>query len=525
MSVRVRFAPSPTGLLTVGGLRSSLFNYLFARHHGGSYILRIEDTDRTRLAPGALEALLAAHRWLGLDWDEGPDVGGDHGPYIQSERLDIYHAAAERLLSSGDAYRCFCTAERLDRMRAEQRRHNRPTGYDRRCLKLSAEEVAELLAAETPHVLRFRMPAEGETTLDDPIRGVITWQNRNYDDHVLLKSDGFPTYHLSAIVDDVEMKITHAFRAEEWLSSTPRHLQTYRALGAEPPIYAHLPLILGKDRKKLSKRHGDTSVLAYAEAGYLPDAMFNFLGLIGWSLDDHTVLIPRQQFIDNFTIDRIIRSPALFDLDKLNWLNGEYIRMLSDEQFAELAHEWLERGLSPTVERPIDGVFVRQMAEALKTRVKRMDEIAGLTSYLFVDGPLEYDTGLLLGSGKNAITPAAAASMLRLLHDAFMKVENWDESAFHALFPELVASGGVKLGPLLAPLRIAVTGSRVSLPMDTTVALLGRERTLRRIDDALARLKRLLGECEPESDADASADGKVGKQGSDADEAAGAAAL
>jgi glutamyl-tRNA synthetase len=524
MSVRVRFAPSPTGLLTVGGLRSSLFNYLFARHHGGSYILRIEDTDRTRLAPGALEALLEAHRWLGLDWDEGPDVGGSYGPYIQSERLDIYHAAAERLLASGDAYRCFCTAERLDQMRAEQRRNNRPTGYDRRCVKLSAEEIAELRAAGASHVLRFKMPAEGETTLDDPIRGVITWQNRNYDDHVLLKSDGFPTYHLSAIVDDVEMKITHAFRAEEWLSSTPRHLQTYRALGAEPPIYAHLPLILGKDRKKLSKRHGDTSVIAYAEAGYLPDAMFNFLGLIGWSLDDHTVLIPRQQFIDNFTVDRIIRSPALFDLDKLNWLNGEYIRMLTDEQFAEVAQDWLERGLPATVERPIDGAFVRQMAEALKTRVKRMDEVAGLTSYLFIDGPLEYDTELLLGSGKGALTPEAAASLLRMLRDAFTRVETWDEESFKALFLELVASSGVKLGPLLAPLRIAVTGNRVSLPMDTTVALLGRERTLQRIDDALARLMPLLGAGESETDRDTGSDGTRREKPTDAGDAAGDAA-
>ena len=491
MSVRVRFAPSPTGELTVGGMRSSLFNWLFGRHQGGTVILRIEDTDRTRLVPGSMAALLEAHRWMGLDWDEGPDVGGPYGPYIQSERLDRYHAAAERLIAQGDAYRCYCTEERLEAVRAEQRRRRLPTGYDRNCRNLTPEQRAEREAGGTPYVIRFKMPLDGETMLNDPIRGTITWKNAAYDDHVLLKSDGFPTYHLSAIADDIEMKITHAFRAEEWLPSTPRHLLTFRALGAEPPVYAHLPVVLGKDRKKLSKRHGDTSVRAYRDAGYLPDAMFNFLGLVGWSLDDHTVEISRDQFIEHFSLDRVVKSPAQFDLDKLNWLNGQYIQKLTDEEFTELAVAWLERDLPPSVPRPVDRELVRRMADALKTRVKRLDEIAPLTRYIFVTDALEYDPALLLRARKGSVEPAVAAERLRRWRDALAACESWDPASLDGLFDTVVAELAVNKGELLTPLRVAVTGSAVSLPRHVTLELLGRERTLELVDDALGRLERL----------------------------------
>jgi glutamyl-tRNA synthetase len=487
MTVRVRFAPSPTGALTIGGLRSSLFNYLFARHTGGVYILRIEDTDRTRLTPGSLEALLDAHRWLGLDWDEGPDVGGAYGPYFQSERLDLYQRKAEELIAGGHAYRCYCSEQRLESVRQDQRRRGVPTGYDRRCRDLSPEERREQEAAGIMPVVRFKMPLTGETTLHDPVRGTITWQNKNYDDHVLLKSDGFPTSHLSAIVDDIEMRISHAFRAEEWLPSTPRHLLTFRALGAEPPIYAHLPLIVGKDRKKLSKRHGDTAVTAYAKAGYLPDAMFNFLGLIGWSLDDHSVIIPRETFIEHFTLDRITRNPALFDADKLNWINEQYWRALSDEAIAGMAAERLNQELPPNARRPVSPAEVARMTEALRTRVTRLDQIVPLSWYLFVDGPLDYDTTMLLGR-KGAGDPAAAAAMLRLVRDALAGHEPWDGTDFEALLRGVATEKGVKFGPMLAPVRVALTGSSVSLPIDTTLAMLGKERALARLDDALGRL-------------------------------------
>lgn len=488
MSVRVRFAPSPTGALTAGGLRSSLFNYLFARHHGGKYILRIEDTDRSRLTPGALEALLEAHRWLGLDWDEGPEVGGPYGPYFQSERLAIYRAAAERLLAQGDAYRCYCSEERLERVRADQRRRGQPTGYDRHCRDLTPEQRAELEASGAPFVVRFKMPLEGKTAFVDAIRGEITFENARYTDWVLLKADGFPTYHLAAIADDIEMRITHAFRAEEWLPSTPVHLLTFRALGAEPPVYAHLPLILGKDRKKLSKRNGDTSVMAYAEQGYLPDAMFNFLGLIGWSLDDHTTIIPREQFIKHFDLDRVVRAPATFDRDKLDWMNGEYLRSLPLDRFTDLAAERLERELPPSVPRPVDRTVVARMAEALQTRIRRLDEIEPQARSLLVTGPLEYDRALLLGR-KGDADPAQVRDRLRLLRDVLAGAEPWEPEALDTLMRATADRQGVKLGELLAPLRVALTGSTVSLPMHVTLALLGHERTLERMDAAIERLR------------------------------------
>lgn len=492
MTVRVRFAPSPTGALTVGGLRSSLFNYLFARHHGGSFILRIEDTDRTRLSPGALEALLEAHRWLGLDWDEGPDAGGDRGPYFQSERLPIYHAAAERLLANGRAYPCFCTEQRLTELRAEQRRQNKPTGYDRHCRALSSSERQARIDAGEPFVVRFAMPLEGETILNDPIRGVITWQNANYDDHVLLKSDGFPTYGLAAIVDDIEMGITHAFRAEEWLPSTPRHLQTYEALGARPPQYCHLPVILGKDRKKLSKRHGDTSVMAFRDQGYLPDAMFNFLGLVGWSLDDHSTLIDRATFIENFTLDRVVRAPALFDLDKLLSINFDYIQRMTDEELADFGLPFLERDLPPAAIRPPDRGRLVMIAAEVKTRIKKFDELAGYCWYLFVDGALDYDPGLLLRQGKRTAEPEAVAANLRALHDAIAAHAAWQPEAIDTMLRAQAETLGVKLGELLSPLRPALSGSTQSLPMHTTVYALGKERTLARIDDALTKIAALL---------------------------------
>jgi glutamyl-tRNA synthetase len=495
MTVRVRFAPSPTGDLHVGGLRSSLFDWLFARHHGGQFILRIEDTDRTRLTPGSLGAILDAHRWLGLDWDEGPAVGGDAGPYFQSEKVDIYQRAAQRLVEQGNAYRCYCTSERLDTLRAEQMRSGRPPGYDRRCRNLTLEQRTEEEAGGKPYVVRFAMPLDGKTVFHDAIRGEIVFEHARYDDHVLLKSDGFATYHLAAIVDDGEMKITHAFRAEEWLPSTPRHLLTFRALGYEPPIYAHLPVVVGKDRKKLSKRHGDTSVHQFVEKGYLPEAMLNFLGLIGWSLDDHTSIISREEFVKHFDLDRVVKSPGMFDHDKLDWFNQQYILAMPPDQFAKLAVEWLEKGLPPSVPRPVDRELVRRMAPETQTRVKRLDGIAPLTSYLFMPEPLEYDPSLILDRGKKEpLPPGEGDRILALWQSELAGWEQWNgEAISEGPMKELPARTGEKLGDLLAPLRVVLTGSKQSLPMHVNLELLGKERSLARIDHGRGLLQTIRG--------------------------------
>ena len=324
--IRTRFAPSPTGFPHVGNIRTALFAWLFARHNGGRFIVRIEDTDAARRVEGAVEAIQDSLKWLGLEWDEGPGVGGDFGPYFQSQRLGLYRQAAERLVAKGDAYYCYCSPQRLAGMRAEQVKRKQPPGYDRLCRCLSGEERAKREAEGITPVIRFRVPLDGFTQFQDLIWGEVKFEHSVLDDMVLLKSDGYPTYHLANVVDDHLMEISHVLRAEEWISSTPRHILLYQALGCEPPQFAHLPMLLGRDRAKLSKRHGTVSVAEYREQGYLPEAMLNFLALLGWSLDDRTESLSRKELIDNFSLERVSRTAAIFNPDKMEWMNGVYIR-------------------------------------------------------------------------------------------------------------------------------------------------------------------------------------------------------
>ncbi|MDA8219621.1 MAG: glutamate--tRNA ligase, partial [Dehalococcoidales bacterium] len=330
-NVRVRFAPSPTGTPHIGNVRTALFNWLFARHHGGKFVLRIEDTDVARRVPGAIEAIMDGLRWLGLDWDEGPEVDGPLGPYFQSERLHLYRQYAAQLVEQGHAYYCYCSPERLAEMRAEQERRKESVGYDRRCRYLSPADREEAEASGVTPVVRFAMPLEGETTYHDLLRGDVTIQNSVLDDFVILKSDGYPTYHFAVVVDDHHMHISHVLRADEWIPSTPRHVLLYRALGWDLPRFAHLPIILGPDRSKLSKRHGATSITAYREEGYLPEALVNFLALLGWSYDGVTEVFSREDLIARFDLDRVGKTAAVFDREKLEWMNGYYIRQHYDD--------------------------------------------------------------------------------------------------------------------------------------------------------------------------------------------------
>jgi len=384
-SVRTRFPPSPTGSLHVGSLHTALFAWLFARHSGGALVLRIEDTDMTRLVPGSVEAIYSGLRWLGIDWDEGPDIGGPYGPYVQSQRLDLYQQAARRLVDEGHAYYCYCSQERLEAMRAEQEHRHLPPGYDRRCRNLTPEERNREAAKGIVPVVRFKTPLEGVTAFHDVIWGDIKFDNRLLDDLVLLKSDGYPTYHLANVVDDHGMNISHVIRGEEWHSSTPRHIQLYAAFGWEPPVFAHLPLLIGADRAKLSKRHGSVAVKEYQDAGYLPEAMMNFLALLGWSLDDKTEIFSREDLIRNFSLERVSKTPATFNVEKLKWLNGLYIRKLAAEDFASRALPFLERDLTPEVKRPLDFHYVRRVTPLIQERAKLLGEMAGLTHYFFVD--------------------------------------------------------------------------------------------------------------------------------------------
>ena len=486
-SVRVRYAPSPTGYPHVGNIRTALFNWLFARHHGGSFIVRVEDTDVARMVEGALEAILDSLRWLGLDWDEGPEVGGKYGPYFQSQRLEIYREIAQRLVSQGDAYYCYCSHQRLEEMRAEQVRQKQPPGYDRRCRYLSQGERAKKEAEDVTAVVRFKTPLGGQTGFDDLIRGEVVFENNTIDDLVLLKSDGYPTYHLANVVDDHLMEISHVLRAEEWLSSTPRHWLLYQALGFAPPRFAHLPMILGADRSKLSKRHGAVSVAEYQSQGYLSGAMVNFLALLGWSLDDRTEILSRKELIDNFSLERVSRTAAIFNREKLDWMNGVYIRRLSLDDFTQQALPFLDRGLPPGVKRPLPVDYIRQIMPLIQERARTLAGVAELSEFFFID-ELRYDTNLLIAKNMNreSATHALGAARQRL-----GEVEVFDAESLEGLLRPLAAELGLKTGQLFGTLRVATTGRTAAPPLFQTMAVLGKERCLRRIEAVLDRLQKL----------------------------------
>jgi len=483
-SVRVRYAPSPTGFPHVGNIRTAIFNWLFARHHGGTFFIRIEDTDTARTVPGSLEAILNGLRWLGMDWDEGPDVGGPYGPYFQSQRLAYYQEAARRLVEQGKAYYCYCSPERLEQMRKDQIAHKQPPGYDRHCRNLTPLERAQKEAEGIKPVVRFKMPLSGQTRFTDLIRGEVVFEHSTLDDHILLKSDGYPTYHLAHVVDDYMMKTTHVIRGEEWLSSTPRHLLLWEAMGYEPPFYAHLPLILGTDRSKLSKRHGAATITEYAEQGYLPEAMFNFLTLLGWSLDDKTEIMSVDQIIQNFSIERISPTAAIFNIEKLQWMNGVYIRKLSPEAFYEKARPFLERDkdAGPMVKR--DESYVRKAIALAQDRARTLVEVADLVRFCFVD-ELEYSPELLIE--KNMDVPRTV-QVLSICHQRLSQVEPFDAVTLEQVLRPMAAELGLKTGQLFGVLRTATTGRTAAPPLFQTMEVLGKQRTLDRIKAAIVRL-------------------------------------
>ncbi len=484
-NVRVRFAPSPTGFPHIGNIRTALFNWLFARHHGGKFIVRVEDTDQDRLVPGAVDAVLESLDWLNLDWDEGPRLGGPYAPYFQSQRLEIYHKLADGLLERGLAYRCYCTEERLKQMREEQQRSNLGSGYDRRCRSLSTGERRALEAEGGSSVIRFATPTSGVTTCDDLIHGRVTWQNDLLDDFILIKSDGFPTYHMAVVADDHLMEISHVMRAEEWLPSTPRHLQLQQALGFPPPKFAHLPMILGPDRAKLSKRHGATAALEYRDGGYMPEALLNFLTLLGWSLDDHTEIMPIETVIENFSLERVNRSPAVFDQEKLTWMNGVYIRQLPTAGLAERLLPFLERDL-PSGLGPVDWDYLLKIVPLIRERTKQLSDGASLTSYFFQDD-VEYNPDDLVQKSmerKDAQVALAAA------RDELKNIASFDHEGLEASLRAAGAELGLRPRQFFGLLRVAATGREASPPLFETMEVLGQDRVLDRVQTAIDRLAR-----------------------------------
>jgi glutamyl-tRNA synthetase len=479
--VRVRFAPSPTGYLHVGGARTALFNWLFARRHGGTFVLRIEDTDVGRSSTDMVEGILDGLRWLGLDWDEGPIVGGPVGPYFQSERGDRYRAAAQRLVEAGRAYYCYCTTEELKIKREAAEREGGAWRYDRVCAGLSAAEIAANDRAAKPRAVRFRVPG-GITRFDDLVHGPIEFDGAHLEDFVLLRSDGHPTYQLSVVSDDVEMRITHVIRGDDHISNTPKQILLYRALDAPVPAFAHVPLILGPDKKRLSKRHGATSVTEYARQGYLPEAMMNFLALLGWSPGaTDQELFSREGLIESFDLGGISGGNAVFNPDKLDWFNQQHILRLAPDELARRVQPLLAAaGLWDDAYFGDRHAWFFAVLELLKPRVKKLDELAEVGRFLFVDLP-EYDPAAV----DKHLRPAGIAERLRAIEEGFAALGTFDPASTESVVRTVADTTGVKAATLIHAVRVAVTGKTASPGLFEVLALVGRERTRARIAAAL----------------------------------------
>jgi len=473
---RVRFAPSPTGYLHVGGARTALFNWLFARRLGGVFVLRIEDTDVERSSDDMVEGILDGLRWLGLDWDEGPKIGGPHAPYFQSERLDRYRAMAEQLVAGGHAYYCYCTPEALQSKRDAGEKSEGGWKYDRSCCRLTADEIASRERDRTPRAIRFKVP-DGTMRFDDLVHGPIQFDCANIEDFVILRSDGHPTYQLSVVSDDVEMAITHVVRGDDHISNTPKQILLYRALGAEAPQFAHVPLILGPDKKRLSKRHGATSVTEYARQGYLPEAMFNFLALLGWSPGNNTELFSRDDLIKAFSLGGISGGNAVFNPEKLDWFNQQHIMRLAPDELArrikpsfEAAGFWREDYLG---ERH---AWFFAVLELLKPRAKRLDDFAVHGRFFFIDA-VEFDATAV---DKHLRVPGMNAH-LAALDAAFGDLLTFDPASTEQALRATAESHCVKAASLIHAVRVAVTGKTVSPGLFEVLALVGRAKVLARL--------------------------------------------
>lgn len=476
MSVRVRFAPSPTGYLHVGGLRTALYNYLFAKKNGGKFILRIEDTDRTRYVEGATESLIAMLKWAGLDFDEGPGINGPHAPYIQSERTELYRKHAKQLLDNGFAYKCFCTTERLNEMRTVQQAMGQPPRYDKFCEHLSAEEIKERENQNLPFVIRMKVP-EKTIRFTDAIRGLIEITPDNVDDQVLIKSDGFPTYHLANVVDDHDMQITHVIRGEEWLPSTPKHILLYEYFGWQMPVFAHLPLLLNPDRSKLSKRQGDVAVEDFRDKGYLRETLINFVALLGWNPGDEREIFSMKELEQEFTLERVGKSGAIFNHDKLNWLNQQHIRLLDTNDIIEqLAPQMKKHNINA------DHSYWVQVINLMKDRVNFLSEFITFSGYFFND-PTEYDVETVSKRWK-----PESKKQLTLFLDNLTHLSEFSHDSLQDCLKKTAEQLSVKVGDLIHPTRLAVSGVGFGPSLYDMMAVLGKESVLRRIKTAIEKL-------------------------------------
>lgn len=478
--IRVRFAPSPTGSMHIGNLRTAIFDYLTAKSLGGKLILRIEDTDQKREVEGAIEQLTAILDWMSIKFDEGPNIGGEYGPYVQSQRLDIYNRHLDNLLKSGGAYRCFCTAERLEKMRQEQQEKKLPPRYDRMCRDLGEKEIDKRITAGEKFVVRQKMPIDGKVVVSDELRGEIKFQAADLDDHVLIKSNGIPTYQFANVIDDHEMKISHVLRGDEWISSLPKNFLLYQAFGWTPPKFFHLPLVLDKNGGKLSKRKGDVAVENYREKGYLPEALFNFCALLGWHPKNDVEILSAEQLIKEFNIKNMGVSPAVFDIEKLDYLNGYYIRHMEIRLLLNLCRPYLFENINKTndkIKKTDD--FLIKVIKIEQERLKILSEIGELTEFFFID-KLEFPDELLIWK---KLTIEQAKENLKTVYGLLEKIpdNNWTNNSIGDDVMSYLNSKELKVGEYLWPMRVALTGRKASPSPFDVAEILGKKETLTRL--------------------------------------------
>jgi len=481
VSVRVRFAPSPTGYLHVGAARTALYNYLFARHNGGVFVLRSDDTDKARSTEEFQADILEHLEWLGFEWDEGIVVGGPHGTYRQSDRYDRYREVAHGFVREGSAYYSLVTSDQLNEFKAQAREAGTSPAYDG-SLEPPYEEIAKRLADGETAVIRFRVPRPGETTFTDVVRGDMRFDHAQVDDFVILRSDGTPTYHLASTVDDVDYEITHVIRGEDLLSSTPKHILLTRAMGAEPAIYAHLSLLFGPDGKKLSKRHGDTAMAAYREAGYLPQAMNNYLALLGWNVGDDETVVPLDEMIERFDLSSVSKNPAVFDHKKLEWMNGVYIREMPDDEFAALTLPIVEDAVGRTLSDDEREQFA-MLVPLVKERTKLLPEVGEQARFLFVE-ITEYDEKSWDKVMATDEGPVALDGAIAVLTD----LDPWTTESIEAALRSMLEANGLSARKGLQPIRVAISGSTVSPPLFESLDILGKDETLLRLHKARSLL-------------------------------------
>jgi glutamyl-tRNA synthetase len=483
---RVRFAPSPTGYLHVGGARTALFNWLFARRHGGIFILRIEDTDTERSSDEMVAGILESMRWLGLEWDEGPGIGGPHAPYFQTQRFERHRAVAHQLAAGGFAYKCYCSPERLKEKRDAAEKAGGGWKYDRACLNLSAGEQQRLDASGVKPVLRFKVPA-GKTSYTDHVRGHIEVDHGQVEDFVILRSNGLPIYHLSVVADDIEMGITHVIRGDDHISNTPKHILLWQALGRTPPEFAHVPLILGTDKKKLSKRHGMTSVTEYERIGYLPDAMVNFLALLGWSPGGDREVMSRDELIAAFSLEGISGGAAVFDPEKLDWFNAQYLAQLSPSDLVRCVKPLLQAaGLwSDEYDVPVRHKWLERVLRLVLPRVRRLPDFVAHVSP-FMTATVDYDPEAVR---KHLTTADLDEHVEALIIAIEADTEPFEEAAIERTLRSVADSRGIKAAPLIHAARIATTGQAVSPGIFEVLALLGKPLTLSRLGDLVRYLR------------------------------------